>query len=382
MAVAPHCPQCGSKRLYKDGLRYLADGTPVQRYLCRNCGYRFTLRHKNSKTQRYKERFGAHQKVKLLVEVERQIERRAAGATEQTSEKTVKNLLFNFAWYMKKQGYSMETIETYISGLKKLISCNADLTDPENVKGVLAKLKISNAYKHNIIAAYTLYLKKQGLKWEPPICNVSRTLPFIPTERELDDLIAACGRKTATFLQLLKETAMRVGEASKLKWKNVDLQRKTIILNEPEKHGKPRIFNISSKLVNMLSSLPKTNEYVFGTHSKVTRGSVFYRLRKKIANKLGNPRLLQIGFHTFRHWKATMLYHQTKDIVYVKEFLGHKSLDTTLLYIQLERALFKEKTDEFHVKVAKDPEEIKALLETGFEYVCSKDGLMFFRKRK
>ena len=114
----------------------------------------------------------------------------------------------------------------------------------------------------------------------------------------------------------------------------MDLQRKTIILNEPEKHGKPRIFNISSKLVNMLSSLPKTNEYVFGTHSKVTRGSVFYRLRKKIANKLGNPRLLQIGFHTFRHWKATMLYHQTKDIVYVKEFLGHKSLDTTLLYVQ------------------------------------------------
>ena len=49
---------------------------------------------------------------------------------------------------------------------------------------------------------------------------------------------------------------------------------------------------------------------------------------------------------------------------------------------KLERALFKEKTDEFHVKVAKNPEEIKTLLETGFEYVCSKDGLMFFRKRK
>ena len=49
---------------------------------------------------------------------------------------------------------------------------------------------------------------------------------------------------------------------------------------------------------------------------------------------------------------------------------------------RLEQALFKEKTDEFHVKVAKNSEEIKTLLETGFEYVCSKDGLMFFRKRK
>jgi hypothetical protein len=38
--------------------------------------------------------------------------------------------------------------------------------------------------------------------------------------------------------------------------------------------------------------------------------------------------------------------------------------------------------DEFTVKVASKPEEIKALLETGFEYICEKDGLMFFRKRK
>ena len=75
-------------------------------------------------------------------------------------------------------------------------------------------------------------------------------------------------------------------------------------------------------------------------------------------------------------------YHETKDIVYVKEFLGHKSLDTTLLYVQIEKTLFKERNDEFHVKTAKTPEEIKSLLETGFEYVCSKDGLMFFRKRK
>jgi hypothetical protein len=55
---------------------------------------------------------------------------------------------------------------------------------------------------------------------------------------------------------------------------------------------------------------------------------------------------------------------------------------TTLLYIQLEQALFKEESSEFHVKTTSDPEEIKSLLEVGFEYICSKDGLMFFRKRK
>ncbi len=31
---------------------------------------------------------------------------------------------------------------------------------------------------------------------------------------------------------------------------------------------------------------------------------------------------------------------------------------------------------------SREPEEIQALLEVGFEYVCRKDSLLFFRKRK
>ena len=62
--------------------------------------------------------------------------------------------------------------------------------------------------------------------------------------------------------------------------------------------------------------------------------------------------------------------------------MGHRKIDTTLLYVQLEKALFKEITDEFTVKVAKTSEDIQELLEVGFEYVCEKDGLMFFKKRK
>ncbi|MCZ2855772.1 MAG: hypothetical protein O2U62_01625, partial [Candidatus Bathyarchaeota archaeon] len=34
------------------------------------------------------------------------------------------------------------------------------------------------------------------------------------------------------------------------------------------------------------------------------------------------------------------------------------------------------------VRVAAKPDEIKGLLEVGFEYVCQKDGLAFLRKRK
>jgi integrase len=88
---------------------------------------------------------------------------------------------------------------------------------------------------------------------------------------------------------------------------------------------------------------------------------------------------MNICFHTLRHWKATTLYHQTKDILFVKEFLGHNKVETTLLYIQLAETIFKELSDEFTVKIASKPEEIKALLEVGFEYFCQKDDLYYFR---
>lgn len=70
-----------------------------------------------------------------------------------------------------------------------------------------------------------------GLTWEKPKCVRPRVLPFIPLENELDSLIAGAGKKTAAFLQLLKETGMRAGEALRLKWTNVDFERQLIILN-------------------------------------------------------------------------------------------------------------------------------------------------------
>ena len=160
------------------------------------------------------------------------------------------------------------------------------------------------------------------------------------------------------------------------------MQRKTITINNPEKNGQPRILSINDKLVNMLATLPKKTQYVFGTCNKVTRGSVYYRLRKRAAVKIGNPRILKIGLHTFRHWKATMLYHETKNPALVMETLGHRNLNTTMRYIHLEKALFKNDADNFDVKATADTAEIKGLLEVGFEYVCEKGGLMFFRRRK
>jgi len=57
-----------------------------------------------------------------------------------------------------------------------------------------------------------------------------------------------------------------------------------------------------------------------------------------MAHKLQNPRLKEITFHTFRHWKATTEYAKTKDLLHVMKLLGHKDIKTILIFKQLIRS--------------------------------------------
>lgn len=224
--------------------------------------------------------------------------------------------------------------------------------------------------------AYNKYLEIHGGRWVPPRVKQTRKLPFIPLER--DQLIGGANRKMAVFLQLLKETGLRSGEAWSLKWTDIDFEAEAIRLNNPEKYGKPRMLKISPALIAMLNSLPRTSDRIFPKSLRVFRRT-FRRYRKRMAQKLQNPRLNMITFHTFRHWKATMEYYRTKDILHVMEMLGHKNIKNTLIYTQLVKF---EEDDEFICKVARTPREVEELIEAGFEYVCEKNGLLFFRKRK
>ena len=103
--------------------------------------------------------------------------------------------------------------------------------------------------------------------------------------------------------------------------------------------------------------------------------------RDRIAEKVQNPRLSKIMFKTMRTWKGTMEYHRTKDVLYVMQVLGHKNIKNTLIYIQLEEALFADQTD-FISKVAKTEVEACVFIDAGFDFVCDFDGHKLFRKRK
>ncbi len=149
-------------------------------------------------------------------------ESRAAGATEKPSKAEFQGKVLEFLWWMKKQGYANPAIEGRVKLLKRLVKLGANLYDPESVKEVIARQSWSDSRKELAVEAYSSFLEMYGGRWDPPRYRRIEKLPWIPTETEIDQLIAGCGSKIGAFLRLIKETGMRPGEALRLKWIDID----------------------------------------------------------------------------------------------------------------------------------------------------------------
>jgi hypothetical protein len=112
-----------------------------------------------------------------------------------------------------------------------------------------------------------------------------------------------------------------------------------------------------------------------------TARRVYEKQRARIAEELGNQRLKKITFHTFRHWFGTMMYHETKDIVYVQRKLGHKNINNTLMYIHLDEAYFGDLAEEYDVRKIRTVEEAVPLIENGYVEASEINGIKLFKKR-
>lgn len=288
--------------------------------------------------------------------------------------------IIHYSEYATKKGRAKETVTSQIRILKQ-IARNCNLDNPEEAADTISKMTCANATKRKAVFTYTSYLKSKGLKWEKPTYKEEERIPFIPTEAELDQLIASCKTRMATLLQTLKETGIRISEALKLKWIDVDKQRKLLSIT-PSKGSNPRILPITDKLIGMLNNLNQNKEHVFANKISSIQ-TVYCGIRNNTANILQNPRIKRISFHTFRHWKGTMEYHATKDIMHVRYVLGHKAIKTTLIYINIEQALYLNDTDQWLCKVAHNEQQAIQLIEANFQYVNNLgDNTALYRKRK
>jgi integrase len=268
------------------------------------------------------------------------------------------------------------TAESYRKRVN-LLSKIADIEQPEKIKAIICTSSVSEARKQLLADAYDYYVQYRGLTWQKPKFTREDVPIFLPLESELDALIANTRLKMSVFLQFLKETGADSGEAWKLRWIDIDVQRKTVNIT-PTKNHNARVLPISENLLSRLLRLPRKNERVFASKNLDKMRWIYERARNLLAVKLENARFHEIAFKSFRHWKGTQLYHQTKDILHVKWFLGHKRIENTLIYTHL----INFESNEFVCKIAKAVEEASQLIESGFEYVTEIDGQKLFRKRK
>jgi integrase len=275
--------------------------------------------------------------------------------------------------------------DQYIRNVDKALSalsqrCNLD--DPEFVKNTIAIIE-SVGYKRNLSYAYDIYVNYHGLKWERPKYWVPQKVPKIPLEKHIEAIIGCACQKTATATAISKDTGLRPIELMRITLRDIDLEQKTIN-PETAKHGAPRIVKFNNLSLNLLNKYIAKNNIdpnkpLFGKWTSDTYGKWFRYYRNRTAEKMQNPNMKTIKLYDLRHYFATTLYHKTKDILFVKQQMGHKKIETTLVYTQL---LQFEQDENYTCRVAKNIEEATKLIENGFEYIQEIDGIRLYRKRK
>jgi len=283
---------------------------------------------------------------------------------------------------MQKQGYRQSTIQASVQALKA-VARRANLLDPESTKTYLASAEVSENRKSKLADDLARFYHHMQIRFEKPRYRRIDKIPFIPSQLEVDQLIAGVGKKMSTFLRLLSETGMRVGEAWNLKWTDIDCERGVVNVT-PEKGSNARQLKISSQLIAIMNQLPHKQEPIFRNPSVDPIRSLkchrknFEKQRRRVADRLQSPRIQAISFKSLRHWKATTEYHKTLDILHVMTILGHKNIQNTLVYTHL----IKFEGDEYVCKIAKTVDDAKVMVEDGFDYVTDIEGMKLFRKRK
>jgi integrase len=283
--------------------------------------------------------------------------------------------------WMKKEAYEDTTIREVAKRLKRLQN-NSLLVAPESIKTYIASLKCSNGYKESLIETYDIYMRSIGQKWNKPFYQRYDKMPKIPVEEKLNMLISHANQRMALFLSISKDLGTRPIELTWLKIKDINLENGIVNITGA-KHTVGRNGKIKPNTLEMLKAYINKKKLVqddilFSCTSD-NISEQYRRQRNTLADKLKDPTLRQIRLYDFRHFKASMEYHKTKDLLHVKALLGHRDLRTTLRYTQLLETLGN---DEYYCKAATSIKEATDLIENGFEYVTEIEGTKLFRKRK
>jgi site-specific recombinase XerD len=252
---------------------------------------------------------------------------------------------------MTIRGFSVKTQEAYISAVAGLAGYYKQ--SPEKINKKMVKDYLVYLIKDrglawnscNIVVSglkffYTNTIGKKTISLSIPARKKVRRLPEILSKEELERLFGALSnQKHRALLMTTYSAGLRVSEVIELKVTDID-SRRMMIRVQQGKGRKDRYTILSERLLKELRIYWKMycpTVWLFSGQDKrrplTSRSAlaIYNNAKKKAGITKGN------GIHTLRHCFATHLMETGVNIRTIQTLMGHTSIQTTMIYLQVTR---------------------------------------------
>lgn len=150
-------------------------------------------------------------------------------------------------------------------------------------------------------------------------------------------------------IALLAFTGWRRGEAVSLRWDDVDLERRRVLLRDTKTRD-DRWCPINPEAVRVLVEIPRTNAWVFPLRRFNTLESLDGHIHPDTISKVWErvrvaADLADVRLHDLRHSYASMAVRRGLSLPIIGRLLGHKSPATTARYAHLADTEASEASD-------------------------------------
>lgn len=188
---------------------------------------------------------------------------------------------------------------------------------------------------------FTLYvLHKPWDNYQLPCRKFDSYIPFVPTKDDVKTFISTMpDLKQKAMIALMYSAGLRVGEVSHLRYQDINRKQMRIHIT----HGKNRSDRyalLSKEALSILTeywfAYGKPQNWLFPQQRGADKPiDTFYLSRHIHAHEIRLGWAQRLTCHSFRHAFGTHLYENGTDLLTIKALLGHKSLNSTSIYVQL-----------------------------------------------
>lgn len=258
-------------------------------------------------------------------------------------------------YYLELRDLSRNTRKSYQSFLRSYLQwldamglAPAEATF-QDIRTYLLFLKHTKSLSNHSINAHAaqirffrLYILKQPWdRYEVPTMRINIHLPEVLTLEETLDFIGSIGDlRLKACVALLYSSGLRLSELCHLRYEDIRRKEGRIFISA-SKNRSERYATLSGSALEILTAYWKRHGRPMGwlfPGRKVDQPvspRTLGRLVSYHAESLDWSK--HISSHTFRHSFATHLYERGVDLLTIQKLLGHRSPNSTTIYIHLSR---------------------------------------------